>query len=153
PVDPVPHALSRVRPLGHRRAPETYDIGRQSVAVAAAEAAAMKRPVVLSFHPAGRDALPVVVAKSAHQARLEAGEVERPQRAVERARKERILAADDVIHERDARLLGGLRILPCEIRAPRLDFRGALIDGPQVARNAVRLVDAGGAVTGGDDVR
>src|SRR5499427_5860185 len=78
-VDPSPQHVARHQPVGTRLALDTYDISGLPVPITAMEAAAMIRAVARSLL-AGRDGLPVIVAKAGSDAGHEAGGVERPAR-------------------------------------------------------------------------
>ncbi len=84
-VDPSPQHVARHQPVGTRLALDAYDIGGMPAPIAATEAAAMIRAVARSL-PAGRDGLPVIVAKAAGDAgRIDLARtlVERPQVTVD----------------------------------------------------------------------
>src|SRR5712692_7576124 len=167
-VDPSPQHVARHQPVGTRLALDAYDISGMPVPIAAMEAAAMIRAVARS-PPAGRDGLPVIVAKAAGDAGHQAGGVERAQRAVERDPETPIHAADHVILGRHAGLLGRIGILPAEIlnhefrnrlgddldlafaldrhldlfrHADRIDLARTLVERPQITVDAGLGVDA-----------
>src|SRR5260370_32865666 len=167
-VDPSPQHVARHQPVGTRLALDAYDISGLPVPIAAMEVAAMIRAVARSLL-AGRDGLPVIVAKAAGAAGHQAGGVERAQRAVERDPETPIHAADHVILGRHAGLLGRIGILPAEIlnhefrnhlgddldlafaldrhldlfrHADRIDLARTLVERPQVPVDAGLGVDA-----------
>ena len=70
-IDPFPERFTGGQTLGPRRAIDADDIGRQPMAIASAQAAAVIGPVVGSLEAAG-NRLAIVIAEGAGDARRQA---------------------------------------------------------------------------------
>ena len=113
-IDPFPEHFGRSPSLVPRPASDAHDIGRKPVAIAAAEAPAMVRPVSCRSQAACKR-LTVVVAERAGYAGREPSLLRRMERMKELQLEVSIHASDHVIHHRQADLPCRLRILPREI--------------------------------------
>src|SRR6516164_10176756 len=113
-INPFPEVFTGTISLVPCLALDTHDIGRKPVAVAAARAPTMVRPVCRRFQ-AACERLTVVITERAGYARRQPGLVRRAKCVKELQLETPIHASDHVSYHRHAGFFCRLRILPGEI--------------------------------------